>query len=139
MLDTNDADVAAISQLLKQYCQAANDSNLDAFMSLWDDNAIRQEPDQPSIHGKEQIYKHFEMTFNEFGGDIEIYGDTEIQVTGPSWAYCRGTFTFDLTPKQGGPVTHLDGKWMDILKKQADGSWKIYRDMINFNAPPTQS
>jgi ketosteroid isomerase-like protein len=51
-------------------------------------------------------------------------------------AFSRGTYTLSLTPKEGGPTTHIDGKWLDILKRQTDGSWKIYIDMVNYNGPP---
>ena len=61
------ADVAAIEQLIGKYCQAANDGDLNLFMSLWDDEAIRLEPDQPSIIGKEEIRKYFEISFSQFG------------------------------------------------------------------------
>ncbi len=30
----------------------------------------------------------------------------------------------------------MDGKFMTILQRQPDGSWKIHRDIHNWNAPP---
>jgi len=131
------ADVAEINSLYEKYLLAANTDDLDLFISLWDENAIRLEPDQPPIYGKEQIRAFFEMSFGQFRGEIEIYGDTEIKV-GEEWAYAFGTYKLNLVPKTGGAITHIDGKWMDILKRQDDGSWKIFRDMLNYNAPPTQ-
>jgi len=35
-----------------------------------------------------------------------------------------------VTPK-GGKLTHDKGKYLTVWKKQADGSWKIYRDINN--------
>jgi ketosteroid isomerase-like protein len=29
-----------------------------------------------------------------------------------------------------------DGKYIEVMKKQADGSWKIARDIWNMNAAP---
>jgi ketosteroid isomerase-like protein len=51
-------------------------------------------------------------------------------------AFSLGTYTPSLTPKEGGSKTTIDGKWLDILKRQADDSWKIYVLRVNFNAPP---
>lgn len=130
-----EADIAAITALYDQYCLAANTDDLDLFISCWADDAIRLEPDQSSIFGKEDIRAFFKVLYDQFNLNIVIYGDTEIQVI-KDMAFGRGTATLSLTPKEGGPTTHFDAKWLDILKRQEDGSWKIYRDMINFNGPP---
>jgi hypothetical protein len=37
-------------------------------------------------------------------------------------AFCSGAFTVSRTPKEVGATPLTDGKWMDILKRQADGS-----------------
>jgi len=130
-----EADIAAINELYDQYVHAANTDDLDLFISTWDDDAIRLEPGRSSILGKENIRAFFKTLYDQFNLNIVIYGDTEIQVS-KDMAFGRGTATLSLTPKEGGSTTHLDLKWLDILKKQEDGSWKIYRDMINFNEPP---
>ena len=59
----------------------------------------------------------------------------EIVVMGP-WAYSRGVYTQDLAAKSTGKVTHVDGKFLTILKQQPGGSWKIFRDCFNSNVPP---
>lgn len=131
-----EADIAAINELYDQYCIQGNAGDLDNFLSLWEDNATRMEPDSPFITGKENIRKFFEGSFKLFNINIAIYGDTEIQVA-KDIAFSRGTYTLSLAPKEEGPTIHIDGKWLDILKRQADGSWKIYIDMVNNNVPPT--
>lgn len=130
-----EADIAAINELFDQYCIAANAGDIEGFMSLWADDAIRMEPDRTSIVGKENIQAFFAPQFELFDINVTIYGDTEVQVFG-DLSFSRGTYTLSITPKQGGPTTTLDGKWLDIEKRQADGSWKIYVDMVNFNKPP---
>ena len=130
-----EADIAAINELYDQYCHAANTDDLDLFISCWAEDAIRLEPDHTSIFGKENIRAFFKTLYDQFKLNIVIYGDTEIQVC-KDMAFGRGTATLSLTPKEGGPTTHFDAKWLDILKRQADGSWKIYRDMVNFNGLP---
>ena len=51
------------------------------------------------------------------------------------WAYIRGTYKATLQPKQGGEPVLIDGKYMSILAKQPDGSWKLHRDAFNSNVP----
>ena len=130
-----EADIAAINELYNQYCIQAKASDLDNFLSLWEDNAIRMDPDKPSFIGKENIRKFFEPSFELFSVNVALYGDTEIQISG-DMAFSRGTYTLSLTPKEGGPTTNIDGKWLDILKRQTDGSWKIYIDIVNLNGSP---
>jgi ketosteroid isomerase-like protein len=56
----------------------------------------------------------------------------EVQVSG-DLAFARGTYAATVTPKAGGEETFIDGKYMTILKRQTDGSWKIHRDIFNSN------
>jgi len=134
-MNTYQSDIAAINELYNQYCLGGNSDDLDLFISLWADDAIRLEANSPAILGKEQIRNHFKGFFDHFIQNVAIHGETEIQVSG-NMAFSRGDFTVSLTPKAGGPSTTLNGKWMDILKRQSDGSWKIYRDCIVMDAPP---
>jgi len=60
----------------------------------------------------------------------------EAKVIG-NWAFGRYDCSLSLTPKEGGPTTTYDAKGIDVLKRQADGSWKYYISCWNYNGPPT--
>jgi len=62
----------------------------------------------------------------------------EVKVAG-DWAFARGNYTYTLTPKEEGKTIKGNGKYLSILAKQADGSWKFARDCFNNNAPPQVS
>lgn len=130
-----EADVAAINELYNQYCLGANSGDLDLFMSLWTDDAIRMGQDIPAAVGKAQIQSHFVALFAQFILKIVIYGETEVQVSVDN-AFSWGTATLSLTPKEGGPTAHVNAKWLDVLQRQADGSWKIHRDSVTNDGPP---
>ena len=51
-----------------------------------------------------------------------------------------GHFEWTLTPKakDGKPMTET-GKYVVVWKKQADGSYKLFRDIWNPDAPPAPS
>ena len=131
-----EADIAAINELNEQYSIHVNAGDLENFLSLWEDNAIRMEPDNPSVIGIDNIRKSLEVIFEIYSVNLAIGAETELQVAN-DMAFGRGTYTMSLTPKEGGSTTHFDGKWIDIFKRQADGSWKIYINIFNNNAPPT--
>ncbi len=56
-------------------------------------------------------------------------------VVGGDWAYERGTFTVDATPKAGGETRKMRGNYLRIYRRQADGHWKMIRDMFNSDQP----
>jgi uncharacterized protein (TIGR02246 family) len=129
-----EADVAAIKEIWNQYTLGANTGDLDLWISLWGDNGIRMAPGTPAVFEKEQIRAQMKVPFEQFDTKIAINCE-EVQVAG-DWAFSRGTYTFSTTPKAGGETTYINGKFLTILKRQVDGSWKIFRDCFNSNAPP---
>ena len=54
---------------------------------------------------------------------VEISGDLAVET---------GTYSMTLTPKDGKPMAD-NGKYITVWKRQADGSWKIFRDISNSN------
>jgi len=51
-----------------------------------------------------------------------------------------GTYKMALTPKKAGakPLPTEEGKYLEVLKRQEDGSWKIIYDMWSPDAPPAK-
>ena len=43
---------------------------------------------------------------------------------GGDWAFSRGVYTYNMMPSQGGDPAVFNGKFMTILRRQPDGSWK---------------
>lgn len=52
-------------------------------------------------------------------------------------AYVHGTYEMDVTAPGTTVAVHDKGKYLEIWKKQADGSWKVIRDMFNSDLPIT--
>jgi uncharacterized protein (TIGR02246 family) len=129
-----EADTAAINEVWNQYALANNTGDLELWLSLWDDNGVRLAPDTPAAFGKEQIRDQMTIPFEQFTNKAVINNE-EVEVAG-DWAFSRGTYTLSITPKAGGEEVVIDGKYMTILKRQPDGSWKIYRDIYNSSMPP---
>ncbi len=132
-----ETDIAAIKDLANQYGEALNAGDLDLWISLWADNGIQMPPNAPAVIGKEQLRANNESMFTEFILKM-VVTNKEARVDG-DLAFIRGTYTLSLTPKTGGEIIMIDGKYLDILERQADGSWKFTRDCYNDNAPPKQA
>jgi len=129
-----EADIAAIEDVMDQYAVACNTGDLELWLSLMTDDTIKMPPDAPATFGIEELRANNEPLFDNFTLELVLYPE-EAQVDG-NLGFARGTFTFSLTPKAGGEPIYMDGKYLTILKRQADGSWKISHDCYNSNVPP---
>ena len=131
-----ETDIAAIKDLMNQYGAAINAGDLDLWISLWADNGIQMPPNAPTVIGKEQIRAKYESIFPVFIFNMVVI-TKEVRTAG-DLAFARGTYTLSLTPREEGEIINIDGKYLSILERQADGSWKFSRDCFNNNSPPKQ-
>jgi ketosteroid isomerase-like protein len=76
--------------------------------------------------------KCFFAAFNLEGIPIVV----EEAVVAGDWAFTRVAFRISVTPKGEPEASPRSGKALSILKRQADGSWKISHDCYNSNVPP---
>jgi uncharacterized protein (TIGR02246 family) len=127
-------DVGLVYELWNEYAAAANDGDLARWVSLWSEDAIQMPPDVPRRVGKEEIKKGMQPGFELFDMSNMVIQTEEVRILGDR-AYSHGTYTFDMTPKEGGATSSVSGKFLDVLEKQADGSWKIAIDCHNYNEP----
>ena len=52
-------------------------------------------------------------------------------------AYVHATYEMDVTPPGMTVAMHDKGKYLEIWKKQSDGSWKVVRAIFNSDLPAT--
>ena len=129
-----EADISAINDNIEQYTSSMNAGDLDRWISLWADDAIQMAPDAPAVIGKEQIRAKYESIFPLFIFKMTITNE-EVKIGG-DLACSHGNYKVSMTPKAGGETIMIDGKYLSIEERQADGSWKIIRSCFNNNAPP---
>jgi uncharacterized protein (TIGR02246 family) len=121
----------AVQDIWKEYSASLNAGDLERWLALWADDGIQMPPGEPALAGKERIRKRNSGLLDQFKLDMGIANE-EVRVAG-DWAFARGTYKASLIPKQGGAPVPINGKYMTILARQGDGSWKIYRDIFNSN------
>ncbi len=124
------ADVAQVYALWNEFAAAATAGDIERWLALWSDDGIHMPPGAERRVGKEQIRAEVQPRFELFDhnmtlnlGEVRLLGDQ---------AFSHGTYTFEMTPKKGGETTNGSGKFLTILAKQGDGSWKIAIDCFNF-------
>ncbi|MGH7526303.1 MAG: YybH family protein [Gemmatimonadales bacterium] len=130
-------DEAAVRALDAEWARAASAGDANAVAALYTSDATVLPPMEPIRQG-EAAKKYWIDITNAFSGPTELT-TTAVEGRG-DLAYAVGTYRSTLTPKKAGakPLPTEQGKYLEVLKKQTDGSWKIVYDMWSPNAPPAK-
>lgn len=83
-------------------------------------------PIQRDIEDRQAIKAMFEHYFKRDAAKLK-HTPLETQVAG-DWAYEGGNITENVTPKSGKPIEESI-KYLVTLRREPDGSWKVYRDI----------
>jgi len=127
----SEADKTALRQNDETFATSANAKNFAAAAALYMDDASLLLPNAPAVQGRQQIQKW--MSDNPPLSDFKI---EPVDIDGRGdLAYVRGNYALTMTPPSGAAV-HDRGKFIEIWRKQADGSWKIRWDIFNSDLEP---
>ena len=127
-------DVGLVYELWNEYAAAANDGDLARWISLWCEDGIQMPPGALRRVGREQIRQEMQRLFDEFTTSNMVIHTEEIRILGDR-AYAHGTLEYEITPREGGETMSYSVKFLDVLEKQVDGSWKIAIDCFNYSPP----
>ena len=122
------ADLAAITAFNARYLKSINDGDIATLSALTDDDHMMISAGRPPVSGKAANDAANGRTFEQFKID-ETWTVLE-SIIDRNLAYQRGTFTVGATPKAGGPARNTTGKFVRIYQRQADGSWRMTRDVL---------
>jgi uncharacterized protein (TIGR02246 family) len=126
-------DIRTIRKLLIDLCAAHEYDDGAKLAEFYTDNAMLMPSDEPIVSGKAAIASRYQHDLDKFTVELTTNPE-EIEVSG-NLAFVRGTFTIKLTPRTEGEKIEATFKALSILRKGTDGSWKLYCDIWNSNAP----
>jgi len=127
-----------IAMIWEQYCDAVERGDAEQFIALHEGEAYKMPPQAPMFMIKDAapgMRKSFPEKAKVFDTEMDINWEEIIIQDNIAWS--MGTYRTKSTPKNGDPAAVFDGKFLTVLRKQKDGSWKIYRDCFNSNQAPT--
>ena len=127
--DTTEADEAAILASSDAFLAAFNAADLAVMAELYAEDAVAISPDGPPTEGRDAIVQSLADYFSLFTAE-QTATTTEVSVHGDV-AVARGTWSVRETPKAGGDEQVRNGKWLEVQKRQADGTWKVWRWIWN--------
>ena len=134
---TMSADERAIRAILENHQRWYNAGDWKSIRSEFADDIVVMPDFSTTIAGADNVELWFRENFQalaEAGATqtMDAHLD-EVQVFG-DWAFDRGTF--DITTRKGEKSRTFHIRFVELFKRQADGSWKIVRGMNNYTEPP---
>lgn len=124
----SDADRQAIQAVSEQFMRHIESGNVDSLAALYTEDVVVMPPNQPAVHGRAAV-REWQADFPPVSEFIAL--NDEIQGVG-DLAYVRGRYVLRLAI-EGAPVD--SGKYLEIRRRQADGSWPIAVDIFNSSLP----
>lgn len=128
------ADLAAIRATDSAFASAAAAGDAAALAGMYLPDAHLLPPNAPAVQGREAVRKHWGGLTDAYHVRMDVAADA-IEGRG-DLAYAHGRYSLDATPKgkEGAPL-HDAGKYLEILRRQSDGSWRYAVDMYSSDLP----
>jgi uncharacterized protein (TIGR02246 family) len=131
--DTRAADEAALKAADEAWAKAAASKDVDKTVAYYSDDATVLPPNSPSVTGKDQIRAIWKSMIEPAGSTIGWkVTKAEVAKSG-DLGYVSGTY--EMTDMSTGKPVNDRGKYLEVWKKQADGSWKCVADMFSSDLP----
>jgi ketosteroid isomerase-like protein len=124
-------DLIAIRSASEAFAKGLLTADFASVSKLYTETATLMPPNQGAVEGRAAILAWMQAfppvkDFKLAPVDIDGRGDL---------AYVRGTFSMTFVPP-GAPGPIIDvGKYVEIRRRQADGSWLIVADIFNSDQP----
>lgn len=127
-------ETAAVDAVRRDFNVAFNANDAGAIGRLFDAEGMLLPPGMPAVVGAEKVTARYVGHFAKTRSQFELKpGDSRIC---EGWAFLNAEFARTDAPKAGGTPASVEGHCLLVLRKQADGSWKIFRDIWNETARP---
>ena len=120
-------DIAAIKKPNEVFGSYIVAQDFDSLIQLYTSDVVIMPPNGPSVHGRDSLRAWFEsfprVTHMEVRVDhVDGQGDL---------AYVIGSYTMTIHPEGApGPIEDR-GKFIEIRKRQPDGTWPLAADIFN--------
>ena len=122
------ADIEANKAVSERFAAALVAKDIDAATAFYTDSAVLLPPDAPAVVGTAGIHAFLAA----FPPLTELTITVDGVVGAGDLAYAHGRYHLTVAAA-GSPVD--SGKFLDVRRRQADGSWKYVADMFNTSIP----
>jgi len=116
-------DISELTQQLKEIEQLTT-PDIDTYLSYFASDAVLLPPDLPAIDGKEAAFTFYKSAFETVSTWRLDYSEPAIDIAGDI-ATRRYTGTAAISFGGNAETIISRTKYLDVLKRQPDGTWKI--------------
>lgn len=127
----NDRDKMLITEVSNARAKAFNEMNANEIAKYFTSDGVLMAPGAQASIGQKAVASYYQGIFDEFDVVLKSYY-VEVEVSG-NVAYGRGEAIVHATSKIDGQESVSKSKYLNILKRQNDGSWKTTHDIWNSN------
>ncbi len=121
----------SIEAILKTFSKSLNGGDAAGVAAHYTDDAALLPPDSARIDGREGIQGAWQALIDADVRDVvltteevDVFGDVANEV---------GTIRATAPGENGGRVQWV-GKYVSVWKRGGDGTWRLHRDIWNFDA-----
>jgi ketosteroid isomerase-like protein len=130
------ADLQGIGKERDAFAAAFKAGDVAAVTALYTSDGLTQPNFAATGTGASGLAAAYKGFFDQFNGITSfVLTPVKTEVSG-NLAYDIGTYTFTAAPKTKGDAIKGDGRYIVVMRKGADGTWKTIADMDNLTAPP---
>jgi len=131
-------DVKAINKAIYEpHSSMIAAGDLEGWLANFSDDIIYMPGNMKTLRGKDAVRQWAQEGFDQYDVE-ETINIEEIKASG-DLAFSLFTYSFKQTPKVGGEAEFYDGRIIQVLERQQDGSWKITRHISSSENPPEVS
>jgi uncharacterized protein (TIGR02246 family) len=127
------ADVLAIRALIDTWLRATREGDVDTVLGLMTPDVVFLVPGQPAMQGREAFEQGLRGMLASNG--IESHCAIEEICVAGDMAYFRTQLSVTVTSKHAGTPVKRTGNTLSILRREADGKWRLARDANLLGAP----
>ena len=128
------ADKAALEKVRADYAAAFNSGDATKLGSLFASDGNSMNNAAPTAKGPQGVESLTKGMLAQAASQNVVINSEGLEISGDV-AYDHGTYKTPVPPK-AGPAMVEDGRFLVVLRRQADGSWKIVDAMGNTATPP---
>lgn len=124
-------DISKIEALSASRAKAFNEGNANDIALAFTETGLLMAPGTKSTIGREAVRKYYQGIFDQYKTFLES-GYDEVKVSG-DLGYGVGFAKVKLVPHSGGDTLVSTAKYINLLRRQDDGSWLTTHDIWNAN------
>lgn len=127
-------EIDKINEVTQTFVTGALGKNWATVAALYVDDAVLNPPHEPAVKGRTAINAWLEKF-----PPITAFKASNVKVEGrDDLAYVLGTYTMTIVPPGAPGSVNDSGKYVEVRRKQSDGSWLIAVDIFNSDLPAPQ-